>query len=141
MDGKTGAVIEKIAPEIDHGRFPIKRIIGENILVQADIFTHGHDEIAAILLYRHESSKKWRETPMKLLNNDRLEGVFNPQRLGIYYYTIRAWVDYFKTWRNGLHKKIEAGQQVKIDLLIGVDLIKKALKNHGGNSNNHLNIW
>lgn len=45
-------VIENVQPEIDSGRFPIKRTVPEEVVVTADIHTDGHDMLSAVLLYR-----------------------------------------------------------------------------------------
>jgi starch synthase (maltosyl-transferring) len=50
VTGQTRVVIEEIKPEIDDGRFPIKRVIAEKVVVEADIFADGHDVISALLL-------------------------------------------------------------------------------------------
>src|SRR5205085_9289848 len=75
-DGRRRVIIEGISPEIDGGRFPAKRTIGDLVRVEADIFTDGHDSIAALLLSRHEKASKWIERPVKALVNDRWFGEF-----------------------------------------------------------------
>src|SRR2546430_2903532 len=81
-DGRTRVVIEGIAPEVDGGRFPAKRTVGDIVRVEADIFTDGHDSISAALLYRHEDMQGWLESPMQALVNDRWAGEFTVQQLG-----------------------------------------------------------
>ena len=49
---KVRVVIENITPQVDCGRFPAKRAIGESVAVEADVFTDGHDAVAATLLDR-----------------------------------------------------------------------------------------
>ena len=49
-------MIEAIEPAVDGGRFPIKRIVGDRVLVQADVFGDGHDAIQAALVYRKPGS-------------------------------------------------------------------------------------
>ena len=124
--GQVRVIIEGLNPEIDGGRFPIKRVIGERVVVEADIFADGHDSISALLLYRNENNPGWSETPMELLVNDRWRGSFVVAELGCYLYTILAWVDLFKSWRRDLARKFQAGQEVSIELLIGVQLITEA---------------
>jgi len=70
MDSQLRVVIANVQPEIEHGRFPLKRTVGEKIVVEADIFTDGHDALAAVLLYRHEKEQHWREAPLLFLAND-----------------------------------------------------------------------
>jgi starch synthase (maltosyl-transferring) len=124
--GQVRAIIEGLKPEIDGGRFPIKRVTGDGVVVEADIFTDGHDAISALLLYRKENESAWAETLMKPLGNDRCRGSFVVAELGRYRYTILAWVDRFKSWRRDLTKKFQAGQEVSIELLAGTQLIIEA---------------
>jgi starch synthase (maltosyl-transferring) len=109
-------VIEAVWPEIDGGRFPIKRVVGEPVDVEADIFAEGHDEIAAVLRYRPASAPNWSEVRMNPLENDRWAGRFVPTSVGWFEYTIEAWVDHFATAVRGLSKKWEAGQEVGLEL-------------------------
>ncbi len=129
MEGSAGQVrviIEGLKPEIDGGRFPIKRVIGERVVVEADIFADGHDAISALLLYRNENDPEWAETPMEPLINDRWRGSFAVAELGRYRYTVLAWVDQFKSWRRDLTKKLQADQEVSVELVIGARLIAEA---------------
>jgi starch synthase (maltosyl-transferring) len=119
-------VIENVSPEIDGGRFPIKRTVGEKVTVTADIHTDGHDMITAVLRYRNDDDPSWREVPLRELGNDRWSGTFPITSLGRSLYGIAAWVDRFCTWRRDLAKKADAGQDVRIDLLVGSMLIDEA---------------
>jgi starch synthase (maltosyl-transferring) len=125
-DGRRRVVIEGVTPEVDGGRYPCKRVIGETVAVQADIFTDGHDEVAALLLYRHQSELQWHKVPMRFLSNDRWEAVFLVEELGTYLYTLSARVDHFTTWRKDLEKKFRAGRFLAVDRLIGVQLVENA---------------
>lgn len=120
IDGKKRVVIENIRPQIDDGRFPIKRVTGEKVDVTADIYTDGHDLIAAQLLYRHKSDSDWKDVPMELVVNDEWTGSFKVSKTGVYYYTVRAWVDHFSTWLMDITKKFENGQDIKVDIDIGI---------------------
>jgi len=125
-DGRNRVIIEGVTPEIDAGRFPIKRIVGEATVVEADILADGHDALSCALLYRKESEAKWTEVPMESLGNDRWRGSFRVQELGRYRYTVVGWIDHFKTWSRDLGKRVEAGQDVSVDLLIGAELVEGA---------------
>jgi starch synthase (maltosyl-transferring) len=126
MTDQTRVIIEGLSPEIDGGRFPIKRVMGEKVVVEADIFVDGYDSISALLLYRKEDDREWAETPMEPLINDRWRGSFAVTEPGRYRYTIMAWVDQFKSWRQDLAKKLQAGQEVSVELLVGAQLITEA---------------
>lgn len=134
-------VIEGVRPEIDDGRFPIKRTVGEQVMVEADVFADGHDSLAAVLLYRKTTQAKWVEVPMKHLVNDRWRGMFSVSHLGEYQYTLMAWVDRFTTWRRDLKKKIEADQDVTVDLLVGADLVREASERSTGRDAKQLKTW
>jgi starch synthase (maltosyl-transferring) len=127
-EGRKRVIIEGVTPEIEAGRFPIKRIVGEETVVEADILADGHDALSCVLLYRKDGDSEWTEEPMEPLGNDRWRASFRVQDLGGYHYTVRGWVDHFKTWSRDLEKRIEAGQDVTVDLLIGADLINQAHK-------------
>ena len=125
-DGRKRAVITAVTPEVDGGRFPIKRTVGEKVAVEADIFTDGHDALSGFLLYRRDGEPSWSEAPLRFLINDRWQGEFRVAEVGLYRYTIQAWVDHFETWRQQLLKKHEAGQDLSVELLAGADLVEAA---------------
>jgi starch synthase (maltosyl-transferring) len=119
-------VIEAVEPQVDGGRFAIKRTVGEEVVVRADIYADGHDLLGATLLYRAVNQNGWAEAEMKLVDNDRWEGSFRVEALGRYLYTIVAWVDGFRTWTADLQKRADAGQDISVDLLIGSDMARAA---------------
>jgi starch synthase (maltosyl-transferring) len=125
-DGRGRVVIEKVLPQIDCGRFPIKRVVGEIVVVEADVFADGHDQVSCQVLYSWEGEKDWQSAPMTREGNDRWRGAFPVPKVGRYEYTIEGWVDRFQTWRDALVKRIAAGQDVHSDLLVGAELIEAA---------------
>ena len=125
-DGRVRVAIERVSPQIDCGRFPIKRVVGETVVVEADVFADGHDHITCQVLYSREGDKEWQSSPMTALGNDRWRGAFSVPKAGGYEYTIEGWIDRFSTWRDGLGKRIAAGQDVHVDLLVGAELIDDA---------------
>jgi starch synthase (maltosyl-transferring) len=131
-EGRKRVIIEGVKPEIDCGRFPIKRVVGEKVVVRADIFSDGHDALSAVLLHREIGAAGWTETPMKFLVNDRWEGTFEVSEQGSYRYSIEAWVDHFTTWRIDLKKKASAGIDVSLDLLVGSELVEEAAARASG---------
>lgn len=128
--GRQRVMIEGIRPEIDAGRFPIKRTVGGEVVVEADVFADGHDSIAVALRYQHEGSG-WNETPMEFIGNDRWRASFSVTDLGIYRYTVTGWIDHFSTWRRDLVKRRDAGQNLEIEFLIGATFIEEASKRAG----------
>jgi starch synthase (maltosyl-transferring) len=127
-------VIENVEPQIDSGRFPIKRTIGEEVRVRADVFADGHDDIAAIVRHRRVGEEHWHETLMAPVENDRWQAAFTVDALGRYEYTVEAWIDRFASWRHDLSKKVGAGQDVSSELVEGAALIRTAIERHPGNS-------
>lgn len=126
-EGHQRVVIEKVYPEIDCGRFPVKRVIGDIVAIEADIFADGHEALSAYLLFRRDGETNWTETPMEFLVNDRWRGSFTVRELGRYFYTITAWVDRFKTWRQDLKKRVDAKQaDLSLNLRIGAQLMSEA---------------
>jgi len=120
-------IVEGVHPEVDGGRFPIKRTVGEDVIVGADIFADGHDALGAVLLYRKRGESEWLEVPMQPLGNDRWQARFRIDELTPYEYTIEGWVDRFGSWRHEVSKKFGAGQDLKSELLEGAALVRDAL--------------
>lgn len=125
-DGRKRVVIESVEPEIDAGRFPIKRIVGDSVQVEADVFADGHDHVTARLLFRYQEVPGWTSLPMRPLGNDRWRAEFPVGRMGEYFYTVAGWIDHFDTWRGDLEKRIAAGQDIAVDLLNGAQLVEQA---------------
>jgi starch synthase (maltosyl-transferring) len=131
-DGRKRVIIEGISPEIDAGRFPAKRTLGDQVVVEADVFTDGHDCISASLLAHREGSDEWTEIPMRPLVNDRWTASFRVSELGRYGFRVQGWVDHFETWRRDLLKRIKAESDAIVDYLIGADLIAEAATRSSG---------
>ena len=127
-EGRARIAIEMVHPQIDCGRFAVQRITGDEMVVQADIFSDGHDEVAAVLLYRRQGEQQWQETVMQRLDNDRWQGSFELAEPGFYEYSLLGWVDHFRTWQRDLEKRFQAGQDVSVDLKIGGRILEQAAK-------------
>jgi starch synthase (maltosyl-transferring) len=123
---RSRVAIEHVQPEINAGRFPIKRVVGEEILVTADVHHDGHDALRAVVQYRREGEKDWHETPMHETQDDVWEGRWIVNHVGSYEYTVVAWIDSFETWRKNMVKKMDAGIPTLNDFLEGADLIETA---------------
>ena len=119
-------IIRGVKPELECGRFPIKRVVGETVAVEADIFADGHEAIEGVVRYRHEDDEPWTEIAMELLGNDRWSAEFPVEKLGHYIYTITGWIDPFQTWYKDFLKRVAANQDVTVDLQIGAELLKAA---------------
>jgi starch synthase (maltosyl-transferring) len=122
-------VIENLQPLIDGGRYPIKRILGEDLVVEADIFKDGHDVVAAILKWRVLGKRAWRETQMNFVDNDRWRGVCTLYDEDIHEYTVQAWTDTFRSWQAEFAKKFEAGiSDLRSEALEGAALVEAAAR-------------
>ncbi len=127
-DGRRRAIIEAIAPQVDGGRFPVKRIVDDTVVVEVDAFADGHDVVSVRLRHRPPGETDWTELPMEALGNDRWRASFRVDALGRHAYTVAAWTDAWATWRRDLRKRIDAGQDVSVDLLIGAALVDSAVR-------------
>lgn len=135
LQGRSRVVIESVHPEIKGGEYAVQRVVGESVVVEADIFADGHDLIAAQLLNRGPGDKTWSAVPMtpsEPIGMDRWRGEFKVTRLGEYRYTIEGWIDPFSTWRNAMQKRIDAGQDVHVEMMAGAILADAAAKRAKG---------
>ncbi|MDQ3814171.1 MAG: alpha-1,4-glucan--maltose-1-phosphate maltosyltransferase, partial [Armatimonadota bacterium] len=140
-EGRQRVVIEAVRPQIEGGRYPIKRTVGEKVVVEADMFTDGHDAISGALLYRNESDVEWREAPLESLVNDRWRGEFTVSEVGRCHYAVQGWVDHFKTWRRDFRKRVDAGQDVSVDLLVGVQHLRDTAARATSDDARQLEVW
>ncbi|MDH5641204.1 MAG: DUF3416 domain-containing protein, partial [Nitrospira sp.] len=128
----SSIVIERVQPEIDGGRWPIKREVGDRVDVSADIFREGHDVLNAVLRYRTISESEWHEAPLTHVNNDRWTGHFDLPENTRYLYTIGAFTNTFESWRQEVGKKSEAGEHIDSELLEGRALVERAADRASG---------
>jgi starch synthase (maltosyl-transferring) len=141
IEGRKRIIIENVNPEIECGKYPIKRISGEKVKVSADIFADGHNEIKALLLHRKKGSRRWNETPMKHVSNDRWEADFTPEEMGWYEYTFMGWVDHFASWQKGIRLKYEANQEIDVEMKIGAGMMEKARDSAENPEGEKINGW
>ena len=139
-EGRARVIIEGVTPEIDAGRHPAKRTVGETVVVEADAFADGHDVLVCMLRWRHEAEAEWQEARMTPLGNDRWQGRFTVTRLGTCRYTIVAWIDHLLTWRHDLARRIDAAD-IEVAARIGVTLIGEAAKRASGEDVDTLCAW
>ena len=120
-------VIENLQPLIDGGRYSVKRVVGDDLAVEADIFRDGHDIVAAALKWRLLGETRWHETPMAHIDNDRWRGVCTVYQNAIYEYTVEAWTDAFRGWQHEFATKFEAGiTNLRSETLEGAALLDGA---------------
>ncbi len=125
VDGRLRAVIEGISPQVEEGRFAVKRIEGDRLEVEADIFVDGHDRLRAVVCYRPTGSATWQETPMAALFNDRWRGEFTLATVGRWEFTILAWVDAWRSWHHDLGRR-EGREDIALALRVGAAQVRSA---------------
>ena len=127
IGNRRSIIIERIAPQLDGGIHPVKRVVGDQLLVTADIFADGHDLLDAAILLRADDEPAWRRAPMRPIDNDRWSGHLELLRNRRHVYAVEAWRDAFASWRDGLRKKLDAGVPVPNELEEGRLLLQAAL--------------
>jgi starch synthase (maltosyl-transferring) len=118
--------IENIRPEVDKGRFAIKRCIGDEVEVTADVFGDGHDVLKVVLLHRNVGEENWQQVLMQPLGNDVYRGSFFVTEIGRHEYTVEAGIDFFESWLRDLIKKFDAAQDISSELLEGAEMTRSA---------------
>jgi starch synthase (maltosyl-transferring) len=102
--------IQSVTPQIDCGRYPVKRTVGDRVDVTATIFRDGHEQLGAAIRYKPAGATRWLETPLDPLGNDRWAGSFTVDRCGAWCYRVEAWVDRIASFQEELRRKVDAGQ-------------------------------
>ena len=136
-NGRKRAIITNVKPSVEDGQYSARSAIHEIVTISASIFGDGHDEVAAAADIRKEGRSPVH-IRLKHLINDYWEGIFEPEDLGLYTFSIRAWIDHFTTWQKGLIKKYEAGQDISVEFLIGLEMIEKTASNSQKSTQNLL---
>src|SRR5262252_5765283 len=117
-------VIDDVAPTVDQGRFPAKRVVGETIAIEADVFTDGHDLLTVDLLWRAVSATKWRRASMQSIGNDRWQASITPDRIGRYEFTIEAGWDRYGSFCRNLAVKNNTSADVSVEMMEGRKLLQ-----------------
>jgi starch synthase (maltosyl-transferring) len=125
------AVIENVLPRVDGGRFAAKRVVGEQVIVTADGFSHGHEKVACALRWRGPGQDDWNEAEMEFLGNDRWQGAFTVDRIGRWEYAVSCWVDHLASWREGFLRRIDPAD-VRLAARMGCDLITQSAARTSG---------
>jgi starch synthase (maltosyl-transferring) len=123
--GQARAVIDAVLPQVDAGRFAVKRVVGEALAVTAHVFTDGHDKVRARLCWRKEGAGSWQETEMQAEGNDVWSASCTPDAQGRWRYTVCAWVDHFQSWRAELLRRVDLAD-ILIAARVGAELVRQA---------------
>jgi starch synthase (maltosyl-transferring) len=139
MQKQTRIIIENVMPQLDCGAFQIKRIIGQKVVVTADVFSDGHDVLESCVKFKHEKDKSWQEVRMTPTVNDEWIAEFKVEKQGSYTYFVEGWVDYALNWQHGTERKIQDNQHVKSELLEGAEYVRAVQKLADDSENEYLN--
>ncbi|MDQ3657802.1 MAG: DUF3416 domain-containing protein, partial [Chloroflexota bacterium] len=131
VETPSSILIEDIQPRIDCGRYPVKREIGDSLEVTADIFREGHDQLAAVILYKPQDAETWSEAGMAFVDNDRWSGVFPLDRNTRYHYTVQAFPDVYGSWVYEIQKKTGADLEVGSEIIEGLQIVEETLSRAG----------
>jgi len=138
--GRERVVIENISPLIDCGRFAVKRIVGEQLWVEADCFADSHDLLACVIKYRHDDDAEWRESAMAAQGNDRWRAAFTVDRIGVWRFGVVAWIDTLRSWAHDFARRIEPAD-VRVAARAGADLIAAAARRATAIERAQLEAW
>ncbi len=133
--GRRRAIIEDVSPAVA-GPYPAKRVVGEPVTVEADLFADGHEAVRGVLHYRAapdegragagDDDAGWHEVPLVPLVNDRWRASFIPDTIGMWEFHVVGWVDPWTGWRRDMEKWVAAGREITLHLEIGAVLVDAA---------------
>lgn len=132
-DGRQRATIDAVLPAIDGGRFPVKCVLGEPFHVEAHCFADGHDSLRVMLRWRasDDGEAAPHEVEMRHQGNDVWLAHFTPSAIGLYTYTVHAWVDHFLSWRTEMGQRIDI-DDIRLALRVGAGLIDEVAQRTSG---------
>ncbi|MFZ0170973.1 MAG: maltotransferase domain-containing protein, partial [Acidimicrobiales bacterium] len=122
----SDVVIEAVEPVVDCGRFPAKAVVGDRLVVTADVFSHGHGLVRAVLRHRRLGSRRWEETPMRHLGNDAFVGALVPGAEGSLEVEVAAEPDALAVWARDALRRLQAGRPDRSDSALGQQLLGEA---------------
>lgn len=131
-DALSRVWVVSIEPEVDGGRWRAKSVKGRRFKVVANLASDGHDKLSGVVRYRHQSAEAWSEEALEEGINDRWWAAFAIDEIGCWQYTVEAWVDSYKTWRHDLSKRIDANQEIGVELQVGAGLVSDAASRAAG---------
>jgi starch synthase (maltosyl-transferring) len=130
--------IRDIRPQVSGGQYPAKASVGEPVHVEADVFADSHDLVSAVVCWRRQGQRRWSETALEPLINDRWEAELSIDEIGRYEFRIVGWIDRFRTWQRDTRKKLDADVATDVDLQIGANVIRQAADRADGTDRDQL---
>jgi starch synthase (maltosyl-transferring) len=134
-------VVEDVSPRVDGGDYPVRRVVGETVTVEATVFTDGHEQLAVDLLWRAVDEPEWRRVRMAALPTDRWTAAFTPERLGRHEFAVEGWLSLWGGFRRDFAKKLEAGVAQPVDQMEGRALVADAAGAAEGELKAQLTRW
>jgi starch synthase (maltosyl-transferring) len=104
-------LILDLRPSIEGGRWPVKRTVGDAVVVECDIVRDGHEHLRAVVRHRPPGAGGFHEEPMAQVDADLWRGGFVTSALGRHRFQVEAWLDPFASWRSEVERKLAAGQE------------------------------
>jgi starch synthase (maltosyl-transferring) len=138
LQGRARPVIEHVTPQVDAGRHPVKREVGDLVLVEADVFVDGVDELACDVLWRAQGNSAWQVSSMRPLGNDRWRASFPLETRGRHLFRIRATVDAYGTWLRDIRARSGDWDELRVELLVGAELLAQGAGRAEGQDRNRL---
>jgi len=122
--GFRRVVIDHVSPQVDGGRNPFKRVLGDWITFKAHAFADSHDLLIVELRLRLHGESEWQIIPMRELGNDEFEATFETREIGLYEYEIAGVIDHYGSWYEGFKKKHAEGLPIDLECRIGAELLE-----------------
>lgn len=136
-------IIQNVQPQVDCGRYPVKREEGDVVHVSCEIFREGHDALGAELLWRKETARKWNRVPMNQANAglDLWDASFQVKEIGMHEYKIEAYTNHFASWLHDTRKKYDAGQTLESEAVEGIHILQATAKRASKKDAERINQW
>ena len=125
-DPSLRVVIAGFSPSVDQGAYAAKTVVGETLALTADIFTDGHEKLAAAVLTRAEGEAAWASRPLVPQPNDVWIGQVAFDWVGRHELKLAAWLDVWGGFTRDLAKKRGAGQDLTLDVMTARKLLEAA---------------
>jgi len=109
-------------------------VVGDALVVSADVFCHGHGLVRAVLRHRRLGSRRWVESPMTYLVNDHFAGEIVPDTEGMIEIEVAGALDHLATWLRDATRRLEADRPDPFDPEVGEQLLEEAAADLAGTS-------
>ncbi len=125
-------IIDDVRPSTPGGQFPAKAVAGVPFTVRADVFTDGHDRLAARSVFVASSPTRTGSSPPRGTSfefdladggNDSWGAEATLGVAGLYRFWVEAWRDRFSTWKRRAEILAEAGADMGVELEEGARLL------------------